>query len=464
MMVYSNLAMIVLTVALVTAEKYNKAPKETVCRIIYKGDDMRIHLFSRDYPMTKKKWPIIFIGVKAHNDHVTWFYKNQKIKTKLLIKEVSIREVRGWNRGMNKTIAAIMSGTQFDNEGYFRANGDVLMDIIDRFNMNATDGPIAMTSFNYQLFAYRYKKLSGDEFVIDNKRPEEMLMHNSLLGRLRYPKTTHKGRTTPKVVFGDQYRIYQHNYSDGYVVYHNTAFRDLSDSKNKPNGYYGIKFPYPVNKFTINTPAVANLQDGQCYSYGAKTCERTKYDENAQSTKHVVNTCSFGACTRTDQYKGLWDWQSIIRMDGYTAKCVCGVGFVKGEDGNCVDIDECKAKDNICHRRNFSCLNVVGNFFCVKNVDECVTGTHNCSTIETCHDKLDGFECLVDECAAGVDTCDKAKTTCVDAIKGYKCVPDVDECLLGTYKCPLHMSVATPSVIIHVWKIRSESFEGFNGN
>ncbi|XP_011373281.1 fibulin-1 isoform X2 [Pteropus vampyrus] len=87
----------------------------------------------------------------------------------------------------------------------------------------------------------------------------------------------------------------------------------------------------------------------------------------------------------------------------------CGRGYHLNDEGTrCVDVNECDSSP--CSQE---CANVYGSYQCYcrrgyqlsdvdgvtcEDIDECVTGTHNCSTNETCFNVQGGFRCLAFEC------------------------------------------------------------------
>uniref|UniRef100_A0A8C9PQD0 Fibulin-1 n=1 Tax=Spermophilus dauricus TaxID=99837 RepID=A0A8C9PQD0_SPEDA len=97
--------------------------------------------------------------------------------------------------------------------------------------------------------------------------------------------------------------------------------------------------------------------------------------------------------------------------------CSCSVGFrLSGDGRSCEDVNECQSSP--CSQE---CANVYGSYQCYcrrgyqlsdvdgvtcegwagrncQDIDECVTGIHNCSINETCFNIQGGFRCLAFEC------------------------------------------------------------------
>ncbi|KAL1007860.1 hypothetical protein UPYG_G00092600 [Umbra pygmaea] len=93
-------------------------------------------------------------------------------------------------------------------------------------------------------------------------------------------------------------------------------------------------------------------------------------------------------------------------------QCYCTQGFYLMEDGHtCGDIDECSQSiGNLCL---FQCVNVPGSYQCACpptgytmstnrrtciDIDECATGSHNCSSSQSCYNVQGGYKCLYFSC------------------------------------------------------------------
>ncbi|KAL1116125.1 hypothetical protein AAG570_005620 [Ranatra chinensis] len=199
-----------------------------------------------------------------------------------------------------------------------------------------------------------------------------------------------------------------------------------------------------------------------------------------------------------------------------TYACHCNAGFT-GDGHNCVDVDECLTEGGLeghhC-RTNTRCYNTPGSYQChclpghttvdrftCAEIDECASDLHECDPRAKCINTQgsyhcqclegytgDGYHCLpvcaevcenggrcvdggvcecragyhgsgcqldVDECAAGLHTCNNATSTCINMPGWYYCTcapgytsvitvvksqpiticQDIDECQLGNHTC-----------------------------
>ncbi|CDI98385.2 fibrillin [Echinococcus multilocularis] len=103
--------------------------------------------------------------------------------------------------------------------------------------------------------------------------------------------------------------------------------------------------------------------------------------------------------------------QQCINTGG-SYECNCKQGFQKTRDGECVDIDECKASLEVC-KAGYECRNVIGSFQCIRQVP-CGFGYVLNSETQECED--------IDECKAQPDICGP-NMICVNVRGGMKCVP-----------------------------------------
>ncbi|KAF0992879.1 hypothetical protein HZS_3711, partial [Henneguya salminicola] len=129
----------------------------------------------------------------------------------------------------------------------------------------------------------------------------------------------------------------------------------------------------------------------------------------------------------------------------------CKIGWTKGPDGICVDVDECSSNTHTC-RPDQRCLNVPGRHYCrncykscltcngdeanrclickpgyVKtqentcvDVDECLENTHDCKETTYCHNKEGGFECKKCSKACKGGCSGPLLEDCVDCNEGYQ--------------------------------------------
>ncbi|KAL4612783.1 fibulin-1-like isoform X1 [Arapaima gigas] len=175
-------------------------------------------------------------------------------------------------------------------------------------------------------------------------------------------------------------------------------------------------------------------------------------------------------------------------VDG-SYQCSCTMGFKLASDGrNCEDVNECES--NPCsqecanvygsyhppcaavyslfpdidecalpgggHICSYRCNNSPGSFHCTcppegytiasngrncQDLDECVTGTHNCSETETCFNVQGGFRCLSFECPPNYRRAGESRT--IACIKS--CQPNDVSCLSDPVHSISHTVVSLPT-------------------
>ncbi|XP_029969904.1 fibulin-1-like [Salarias fasciatus] len=121
--------------------------------------------------------------------------------------------------------------------------------------------------------------------------------------------------------------------------------------------------------------------------------------------------------------------------------CSCYDGFALQNDGlTCKDINECQTGSHICST-GYICINTEGSFRCqkkshcspgyalieniCKDIDECKLGTHHCGPSFVCINIQGSFSCLPkDKCAPGYTLDDIG--ACID----------LNECVEGSNPCP----------------------------
>jgi hypothetical protein len=125
-----------------------------------------------------------------------------------------------------------------------------------------------------------------------------------------------------------------------------------------------------------------------------------------------------------------------------TIECCEGLASV---GGTCTDIDECATGTDNCSD-NASCTNTVGSFSCACNagysgdgvtctdIDECATDTDNCSANASCTNTPGSFSCAcnagysgdgvtctdIDECASDTDNC-STNASCTNTPGSFSC-------------------------------------------
>ncbi|XP_029454761.1 C-type lectin domain family 14 member A [Rhinatrema bivittatum] len=84
------------------------------------------------------------------------------------------------------------------------------------------------------------------------------------------------------------------------------------------------------------------------------------------------------------QQNGRYEWDASMNL---TSLCSCSMGYEKGQNGSCIDTDECQQK--IC---KYKCINTPGNFYC-----ECEVGFTTRKDGKSCHKSpLDSHQGITD--------------------------------------------------------------------
>ncbi|XP_059703266.1 protein disulfide isomerase CRELD2 [Haemorhous mexicanus] len=100
----------------------------------------------------------------------------------------------------------------------------------------------------------------------------------------------------------------------------------------------------------------------------------------------------------------------------------CKEGWIKNEDGACVDVDECAASP--CKDHQY-CLNTDGSFSCKACDASCVgctgEGSEKCKTCASGYMKEDEKCTDIDECNLPEKVCTKENQDCVNTSGSYKC-------------------------------------------
>uniref|UniRef100_A0A1A8F849 Fibulin 1 n=1 Tax=Nothobranchius korthausae TaxID=1143690 RepID=A0A1A8F849_9TELE len=167
----------------------------------------------------------------------------------------------------------------------------------------------------------------------------------------------------------------------------------------------------------------------QCSST-AKTC--CKEPSNTKPTVGVVST---RPPETTKSCKDTNCSQLCVRA----GECTCHEGFQLRRDGvTCEDVNECQTGSHNCSSE-YVCVNTEGSFYCrfscrpgftltdevtCKDIDECEFGIHNCEQNCVCINTAGSFHCQPKNMCGEGYTLDAAG----------RCI-DVNECLAGMHNC-----------------------------
>ncbi|KAM4740604.1 fibulin-2 isoform 2-T2 [Anableps anableps] len=153
----------------------------------------------------------------------------------------------------------------------------------------------------------------------------------------------------------------------------------------------------------------------ECWRYPgrlcAQTCENTPGSYRCSCTTGFSLATDGNSCEDVNECDNNPCSQECVNIYG-SYQCYCREGYYLKEDRHaCEDIDECSQSiANLCA---FQCINVVGSYRCAcpshgyatavngrtcKDIDECRTGTHNCSFSQTCYNVQGSFKCLSFDC------------------------------------------------------------------
>ncbi|KAK5619115.1 hypothetical protein CRENBAI_025776 [Crenichthys baileyi] len=143
----------------------------------------------------------------------------------------------------------------------------------------------------------------------------------------------------------------------------------------------------------------------------AQTCENTPGSYRCSCTTGFSLALDGNSCDDVNECDNNPCSQECVNIYG-SFQCYCREGYYLKEDRyTCEDIDECSQSiGDLCA---FKCINVVGSYRCAcpphgyvsaangrtcRDIDECRTGTHNCSFSQSCHNLQGSFKCLSFDC------------------------------------------------------------------
>ena len=128
-------------------------------------------------------------------------------------------------------------------------------------------------------------------------------------------------------------------------------------------------------------------------------------------------------------------------------ECICKPGYKKGENGQCIDKDECSENSDLCRPQSSVCKNLDGSYECeckpgfekdkdndnCTDINECQIDNHNCTFIEKCENTEGGFVCKQNpqESERLISDFDIKSNSCSDGFEfnelSQEC-EDIDEC------------------------------------
>ncbi|EEB18651.1 conserved hypothetical protein [Pediculus humanus corporis] len=131
----------------------------------------------------------------------------------------------------------------------------------------------------------------------------------------------------------------------------------------------------------------------------------------------------------------------------------CPTGYVQGESGNCVDLNECATGAHNCHPFADECINRVGGFecrrviFCPKgyeatangcmDVNECTSKKHTCKGLAECKNERGSYSCV---CPTGYQLAPDNSCEDINECSFYLC-PFNSKCVNtpGSYRCDCNL-------------------------
>ncbi|TNN06222.1 Hemicentin-1, partial [Schistosoma japonicum] len=227
----------------------------------------------------------------------------------------------------------------------------------------------------------------------------------------------------------------------------------------KPIGPEVCPAGFEINQARV-TGASMRLQRRRDYCKDVDECafpNLNKCDHVCKNTiPHYTCTCHKGYRLSTDGYSCIdidecningnnvticpYGQRCINTHGGYECKQVCGPGLKENPTTDrCEDINECQNEQDLCGVH--TCVNTFGGYHCVclpgykrigeicQDIDECLSGTYQCSENERCVNIPGSFRCHP-ACPQGYRAVGTQESNIVECI-------DIDECAIGSHQCPI---------------------------
>ncbi|XP_021966879.1 fibulin-1 [Folsomia candida] len=189
-------------------------------------------------------------------------------------------------------------------------------------------------------------------------------------------------------------------------------------------------------------PSLGQCPQGFVYNPSSQVCD----DVDECLTEIGNRACyPYKTCRNT---VGSFICEDAATATGQGQQPVCPPGYqIEEATGDCVDIDECQLRVDICVREIQYCINTPGGFDCQSKKDfqryNCPAGYKFNNATLNCDD--------VNECKESLDSCERGSEVCRNTAGAYECdskcelgyrydtrartCQDMDECKEGTHEC-----------------------------